>query len=490
MMKSPIEKSNSTILVSIFHTNDMHGRLDDMARLSTVARKLREEAQAEGCKIFFWDAGDAADRRVPFCSATKGAAFPLVLNAMGYSLQAMGNAISVTYGPQFMADVAARAQYPILAANCRDGDGPVLAGMKEVEMIPLTNKVVLGVIGLTAPWEKENFYGHFGLQIPDFRMIARRLVAQLQAEGATVIIILSHLGLNDDCRLADEVSGIDLIIGGHSHTKLVNGELRNGVLIAQTGALAKAIGRVDLSIDADSGRVVSRQAQVIDIPEDTPADPAVLAAIAAAEEEAREIMAQPVGELAGDFDQDYFRECGIGNLAADTLRERMKADLAILIGGLFHGALEAGKLTLGKLDAACFTTANPWLSEVRGDQIVAALERGLDPALTQIMHGSMRGAPVGIPQISGLTVYYDSRAVEAPRIQRVLVQGQPIEAVRLYRVAHTDAETMEEIGYLLIAPEQTIEQEVPTILREAMADYIREHSPVPVPQGNRWIAVP
>jgi 2',3'-cyclic-nucleotide 2'-phosphodiesterase (5'-nucleotidase family) len=487
MKQSPIERSNPPIQVSIFHTNDMHGRLDDMARLSTVARKLREEAQAEGRKTFLWDAGDAADRRVPFCSATKGAAFPLVMNAMGYSLQAMGNAISVTYGPQFMTDVAARAQYPILAANFRDGDGPVIAGMKEVELIPLTNRVVIGVIGLTA--SAENFYALFGLHIPDFRSITRRLVAQLQAEGATVIVVLSHLGLKNDTHLADEVSGIDLIIGGHSHDKLPNGELRNGVLIAQTGALAKAIGRVDLCIDADSGRLVSRQAQVIDIPEDTPADPAVLTAIAAAEEEAREIMAQLVGELAGDFDQDYFHECGIGDLAADTLRERMKADIAILTGGLFHGPLAAGKLTLGKLDAACFTTANPWLSEMRGDQIVAALERGLDPAVTQIKHGSMRGAPVGIPQISGLTVYYDSHTVEAQRIQRVLVQGQPIEADRLYRVAHTDAETMEEIGYLLIAPEQTIEQEVPTILREAMADYIREHSPVPVPQGNRWIAV-
>jgi 2',3'-cyclic-nucleotide 2'-phosphodiesterase (5'-nucleotidase family) len=109
--------ASSIIQVSIFHTNDMHGRLDDMARLSSYVKLTRQEAVSNGIITYLWDAGDAADRRVPFCGATKGAAFPPILNAMGYTLQAMGNAISVTYGPQFMTNVAARADFPILAAN-------------------------------------------------------------------------------------------------------------------------------------------------------------------------------------------------------------------------------------------------------------------------------------------------------------------------------------------------------------------------------------
>ena len=80
---------DKAINITIFHTNDMHGRLEEIARLSHLARCLREEAQAEGRKVFFWDAGDAADRRVQICSITKGAAFSQILNAMGYSLQTM-----------------------------------------------------------------------------------------------------------------------------------------------------------------------------------------------------------------------------------------------------------------------------------------------------------------------------------------------------------------------------------------------------------------
>lgn len=486
-MTSQIGRANELIHISIFHTNDMHGRLDAIARLSTYARKLREDAQEEGRAVFFWDAGDAADRRIQICSVTKGSAFPPILNSMGYTLQAMGNAISLTYGPQSMAEVAARSEFPILAANCRDGDGPLVEGLKEIELISLTNGMLMGVIGLTAPWG--NFYELFGLRFPDFCEVTQRLVSQLKADGASLIVVLSHLGLEDDRSLADEINGIDLIIGGHSHDRLTNGEVRNGVLIAQAGEYAKAIGRVDLTLDPDAGWKISCTANVLDVPDDVPPDQAVLTAISAAEEEVEEFMAQPIGDLAASLDHEYFRESDVGNLAADALRARMSAEIAMVSSGQFHHALEAGILTLGQLDAACFSTANPWLSEVRGDQILEALERGLDPSITKIEPSSYRGAPIGIPQISGMLVEYDSNALGEPRVRRAVIQGQIVEPNRLYRLAHTDAETMPEVGYLELDDGQTIEQEVPTILREVIADYVRLHSPFPLPQRGRWISI-
>jgi 2',3'-cyclic-nucleotide 2'-phosphodiesterase (5'-nucleotidase family) len=385
-----------------------------------------------------------------------------------------------------MAAVAARSEFPILAANCRDGDGPLVEGLKEIELISLTNEMLIGVIGLTAPWG--NFYELFGLRFPDFCEVTQRLVSQLKADGASLVVVLSHLGLEDDRRLADEITGIDLIIGGHSHDRLTNGEVRNGVLIAQAGEYAEAIGRVDLTLDPHAGRKISSTANVLDVPDDLPLDQAVLTAISAAEEEVEEFMAQPIGDLAASLDHDYFRESDVGNLAADALRARMSAEIAMVSSGQFRHALEAGVLTLGQLDAACFSTANPWLSEVRGGQILEALERGLDPSITQAKPPSYRGAPIGIPQISGMLVEYDSNALGEPRVRRAIIQGQIVEPNRLYRLAHTDAETMSEIGYLELDDGQTIEQEVPTILREVIADYVRLHSPLHVPQRGRWIS--
>jgi 5'-nucleotidase len=166
------------LAVTIFHTNDMHARLEAMARLSSCARKMRNEAIAQDRLVFFWDAGDAADRRSRLCSITKGAGFSSILNAMGYGLQTMGNAIALPYGPQAMANVARRAHFPILAANCRDGRSPLPEGLKEIKIITLPYDLRMGVIGLTAPWG--GLYEIFGLHFPDTNTIAQDLIVDLK----------------------------------------------------------------------------------------------------------------------------------------------------------------------------------------------------------------------------------------------------------------------------------------------------------------------
>lgn len=472
--------------LSIFHTNDMHGRLDAMARLSTFARRLRAEAEAEGQTVFFWDAGDAADRRVRLVSVTKGAAFAPILNAMGYTLQTMGNDIALTYGPQAMAAVAARSNFPILAANCRDGAAPLPQGLHEYALIPLPNGRTMGVIGLTSPWN--GMYEVFGLHFPDFFDVARNLVAKLSSQNVAPIILLSHLGLREDRQLAETVAGIDAIIGAHSHSLLPNGEIHNGVLIAQTGEYAKALGRVTLTLDA-AGRVVNRAAQVFEVASDESPDPAILAAIRDAEREVAELMAQPIGEASAAFNVGYAHECAIGNLTADALREYMRGQVAMVTSGLFHQGLREGTITFGDLDAACFSTANPYLTVVTGAQIVAALERGLDPALAELRHHSFRGTPVGIPQISGMTVEYDPAAAVGARVKRVFVNDKVLDMNQHYRLAHTDAETIPDVGCLVLERGKETQSEVPTIVREVMEAYIRRHSPVS-PEMGRWRSVP
>ncbi|OGO21124.1 MAG: hypothetical protein A2Z14_15285, partial [Chloroflexi bacterium RBG_16_48_8] len=452
--------------ITLFHTNDMHARLDAMAQLSSFGRKLRKEAEARGRLTFFWDAGDAADRHSRLCSITKGAGFSSILNAMGYSLQTMGNDIALPYGPQAMADVARRANFPILAANCRDGRSPLPEGLQEKIIIPLLHHVQMGVIGLTTPWN--GLYEVFGLHFPDFCAITQELINELNTAKAAPIIILSHLGLHDDHRLANEVSGMDLIIGGHSHHLLPEGEEVNGVLITQAGDFAKAIGRVDLVIHPQDGKLISRKASVLMVPEDEKPDPAMTEAIAALEHEVDLLMSQPIGIVEAALDLDHYHECDMGNLTADALRLRLKADAAVISSGLFHKGLPQGTVTLGDLDAACFSSANPCLTSFRGTQIKQALELGLDPAFNQHLHHSFRGTPIGIPQVSGMVIQFDPNAEIGNRVKNVFIQGEPFSLDRVYPIAHTDAETMPEVGYFQVDEGQQTQYEVPTIVREAI----------------------
>lgn len=470
--------------ISIFHTNDMHGRLEAMARLSHFSRRLRTQAENSGHKVLFWDAGDAADRRIQISSITKGAAFMMVMNAMDYQLQTMGNAIALPYGPQALEAVAERANFPILAANFRDTQGPLLPGVKEYVIQTLPGGFQYGVIGLTAPWG--DIYQVFDLHLPDFIEVAKTLVKKIRRSGVNIVIVLSHLGLEDDRRLANEVKGIDLIIGAHSHHLLHTGEYRNGALITQAGEYAQHLGRVDLSIDQTSGQIRDCQARVLAIPIDEPPDPLVLEAIQFAEQETQQVMAEPIGQLQAAMDVDHYAECEIGNLAADILRVRLNADIGMVASGQFHHGLPAGEVTLGDLDKACFSSANPCLTIVSGAQISAALERGLNPEFYKHMLHSFRGSPVGIPQISGIQVWYDPNQEFGSRVGQVLVGNETLQHDRTYRLAHTDAETMGEWGYLELTENQPSDHEVPTILREAIAEYLSQNSPVPAPDLERY----
>ncbi len=471
--------------VAIFHTNDMHGRMEAMARLSSFARRLRAEAEAAGQIVFFWDAGDAADRRYELCSATKGAAFQPVLAAMGYTLQTLGNDLALTYGPQVIAELARRGGFPILAANLRNGDGPLVAGVRAQVMAPLADGLRMGVFGMTAPWG--GAYEGFGLFMPDFLALARRIVDDFKADGVAPIIFLSHLGLPDDRRIAEHIPEIDLIIGAHTHDLLPAGEVVNGVLIVQAGDFARYLGRVDLEIDPASGRVIGRSACVLPAPEDEPPDPLVLDAIAAGEQEAAALLSQPVGEMIQALDLDHQAECSMGNFAADALREHMNAEAALLCSGNLRAGLPAGLITQREINAASISTANPFLTQVSGAQILAALERSLDPAMTTPLAHGLRGTPWGILQISGMRVEFDPSRPLGERVLAVSVGSEPLDPGRTYGLAHTDAETSSEHCFLAVDPDQPSTHDIPTIVPEVLAGYVRRHSPAPAPALGRWI---
>lgn len=476
--------ARGTISVTILHTNDMHADLPAMSRLSAFLRGYRAELLAEGRRVFYFDAGDAADRRVRWISATKGAAFPRVLAAMGCDLQTLGNGISVTYGLQAASDMAARADFPILAVNFFRNGQPLVAGFLPSITFALNDQVSLKVSG-QAPYSP-HIYALFGVDVPHFVECAREWARKLAGQPGPLVMV-NHLGLREDREVAAAVPEVDVIIGGHSHSLLPDGEFVGGVLIAQAGQYAQYLGRVDLEIDAQTGVVLSKKARLMGIPADQAADPLVEAAIGQAEEEARQVLARPIARLPEALEADFFAESALGNYAADALRRRMNAEIGLLASGLLQKGLPAGLLTLGRLDEACFTTANPMLSLLSGRQVREGLEKGLKEENARAYHKSYRGSPVGIPQVSGLRVLWDPAAPDGNKIREVWVGENPLEEDRQYRVAHTDAECEGAGAFLTMEEGQVLRTEVPTILREVLEEDLKRGIPSLNELQGRWI---
>jgi 2',3'-cyclic-nucleotide 2'-phosphodiesterase (5'-nucleotidase family) len=476
--------ARGTLSVTILHTNDMHADLPAMSRLSAFLRQLRAELQAEGRRVFYFDAGDAADRRVQWISATKGAAFPQVLAAMGCDLQTLGNGISVTYGLQAASAMADRADFPILAANFFQDGEPLVPGFIPFQVFELNDQVSLKVSG-QAPYAPR-IYSLFGLSLDHYVDCAREWAQRLDGLPGPLVMV-NHLGLREDHEVASGVPEIDVIIGGHSHSMLPEGEFAGDVLIAQAGQYAGYLGRVDLEVDAHTGKVLSKTARLAGIPADQEPDPLVEAAIARAEEEARQVLAQPVVRLPEALEANFFAESALGNFAADALRRRMDAEIGLVASGLLHKGLPAGVLTLGQLNEACFTTANPMLSLLSGQQVLEGLEKGLKEENAHAYYKSYRGSPVGIPQVSGLRVICNADAPDGKKIKELWVGENPVDVGRLYRVAHTDAECEGGGAFLEIEESQVLRTEVPTILREVLEEDLRRGIPRLSDLRGRWV---
>jgi 2',3'-cyclic-nucleotide 2'-phosphodiesterase (5'-nucleotidase family) len=193
------------------------------------------------------------------------------------------------------------------------------------------------------------------------------------------------------------------------------------------------------------------------------------------EAEIESFLDEIVGELAEPLNFTTERECGVANLMADMLRERMEADVAVITASVaFTGPLPAGPLRRETLWDVCSSSANPGIATMTGGQLEAVVARGLDPELAKDSPQAFRGLARGLVHLSGAYMHNG----------QLLVGNQPIEAEREYRVAGSDWELEPYGGYIDPSWRLRPRYEAQTILREALEPYIATHSPIHVPMGR------
>ena len=388
--------------LTILHTNDVHGRVQQLARIATLAKQIRREVAAQGGYCALWDAGDVEDPTLFESSMTKGSAAMSILRSAGYELEALGNASIIRYGPQCVPALADNFGQPLLCANMLDTRSQLIAGLAPYS-IQTFGDVTLGIIGLTDPMR---FYPIFGLKPLEPTQVLPQLIVEVRSHGAQTIVLLSHLSSKRDQTVAEQVDGLDLIIGAHDHVELYPPLTVGQTLIAQAGDLGRWLGRLDLEIDSATGRIVNHRGKLLPISEDIPTDPAVEAAYQAEREKVQQMTRRVIGELHDPIDLAYDRECAAGNLLADALRERLQAEIGLVLAGQWTAGLRVGPLTLGTLVNANHSAANPAKARLTGRQIVEFLEEGFKPDNMARMPKPLRGAPGGLQHVSGLKVQY------------------------------------------------------------------------------------
>lgn len=277
----------------ILHTNDHHGNLEPLrvngqtmggiVRRKTLVDALRAESGARGQPVLLLDAGDVF-QGTPYFQQFLGQADLHFYNALGYDAMAIGNH-EFDRGDQALSSFIGGARFPVLSANISAAVPSPLAG----QIIPWTiverGGQRIGIFGLTTIHTSWLSAPGPGVRIGDPLASAERAVRELEAEGVTMIIALAHLGLKDELQVLQQVSGIDIMIGGHSHTRL-GGDSQIGpyplIVTRPNGSQAAygtawehglLLGDMEVNLDAQ-GNLIQATGQARPVDESIVPDPA------------------------------------------------------------------------------------------------------------------------------------------------------------------------------------------------------------------------
>jgi 5'-nucleotidase len=436
---------------------NLDGTLGGLPKAATVITQLRS---AEPDNTLFLHAGDLFSGDVYF-NATFGSYEMRLLASLGLDAMAVGNhelwmppvVLAAAYQAAFAPDALGQAPTPfaILGANLvRDPALPFVAP----SLIRPIGGVKVAVLGVVTPFDlPEQANARFlGGESPPLGMLnfVGSEVGKLRAEGAQVVILLSHLGAPLDRAIAAHVPGVNAIIGGHDHAEIA--EMVNGVPIVHAGAYYRDVGRVRLSIGPSGVTVLSQELVPVDAA--VPRLPPIAAAVRQVQDYVRLVFAPyldeaghglwfrtPIATATADVtktaDDGAKRDTGLGDLVTDAMRWWTGTDVAFTANGQTPQGIAAGPILSEDLfrvvglgfDRTTHFGGRLVTFSITGAEIWKALETTIAYALQDDDYGI---------QVSGMSYVYDARLPAGHRLLSVRIGNKPLSPTGEYSATVND----------------------------------------------------
>ncbi len=443
--------------LTILHMNDFHSRhepvdaaalacepgkptcLGGAAHLATALARARRSAEADGRAVLLLDAGDQFQGSL-FYTAWHGEVELAVMHALGTEAMAVGNH-EFDNGPGTLARFVRAAGFPVLSANVDASADPDLAGLLLPWTLLRKDGLAIGVVGLTT---RETPVGsspgpHVRFADPGPALAAA--AAGARAAGARFVVALSHLGVDEDRVLAEQVAGVDVFVGGHSHTLLSDSEpgaagpahqrVAGRALVAQAACFGRYVGRLDLDLAAD-GTLVAWGGDCRHVGLDLPPDPKVAAIVASYAGRLDGVRRQLAGRTAAALPNTGCRtgECAFGDFVADAmLASAHGAEVALMNAGGLRTGLPGGMVTLGDVMGALPFGNTVATLTLTGADLRAALANGFS-----------RVGKGAFPQVAGMRIGWRPGADPVLSVETRQADGSfaPLEPSRRYLVVTND----------------------------------------------------
>ena len=399
--------------IVIFHSNDIHGKIDNFAKVAAIIESERKNCE----NVYYFSAGDNFTGN-PVIDQYDPPGEPVLelYNRLGLDLLYPGNH-EFDYGLENLKKFAARARFPLVSANIEALPGS-FPQLRPSVLLKTRNGLKIAVFGLIQIEAGNGLPSTHPDKVKGLRFsepLAKALEMKKLRAGSNVLIGLTHIGYDQDLLLARQIPEIDVIIGGHSHTRVDPAENVNGVLIAQAGSDNKFLGRVELQIRG--GRVVEKKGVLIDLSEPMAEDAVVKGMIARFNQNPAfaKVIAEAPLEITG--------KDALGSLMTDAMRQAHGLDIAFQNGGGIRLNRLPAKITIKDI-----YTLDPFGNQVVQFAMTAAEIRGL------IESSFKKGDELDL-QVSGIS--YVVRSDSARQIKEILLRdagGTPLAEDKKFQV--------------------------------------------------------
>lgn len=453
----------------ILHTNDLHSHFENWPKIRRFMLGTRAAEQAEGANVLAFDDGDAMDRSVPLTEATDGQINIQLLNEVGYDAVTIGNNEGVGNPHQVLEHLYDHANFPVALANLFEPDGTRPSWAKPVVMKQTAAGTRIAIVGFTAPFFLT--YQPNGWQVKTVADVFPAILKKLEGTY-DVLIVLSHLGIEADRHLAQQYPEIDVVIGGHTHHLLAEGELHGTTLLTAAEKYGHYVGKITLTLD-DDHKILTRRAETFQtaLLQGAAADPREIQGY-----ESKGIALlkqQKVARLPKHLAIQYDRPSPLLDFGLAAVADAAKTDAAILNAGLFLTPLGAGVVTQADL-LTCLPHPMHLLKVTLSGKELWRLIMEMEKNRMFLRHFHMigmsfRGKIFGDIGYRGISVDREKRTV--------LWHGEPLVPERQYTFATVD-------NFLFIPFFPTIEimgsNELlfPKLLRQVVGDYMAKDFPL------------
>lgn len=449
--------------IRILHTNDLHSHFEHFPKIGRFLKKAQADQSVD--EVYTFDAGDFMDRSHPLTDATEGQANIKMMNSFHYTAGTIGNNEGISNPHWVLEHLFDHVEYPIVLANLREEDDSMPKWAKDYQILTTKQGTRIALVGLTAAYPMTYGPNHWHIKMLGNTM--DRVLPEIEGKY-DVLILITHVGLRMDRWLAKHYPQIDLIIGGHSHDLIKNGEQVNNVWITQTGKWGNYVGDVHMELEDHQVKKIVAQTHPTAAMTEMPKDEVTINSYL---EKGKAILEQHrVANLPEKFADD--KEAAI-QVSLDAIADFAGTDLAMLSSGLFLTPFKEGIVTKYDLQKALPHPMHIVRSTLKGSdlwRLVMEIEKNrhyLDHFPLKGM--SFRGKIFG-------QMYYKGIKVDMPH-RIVYINGKEINPEQDYQIAGLD-------HYVLVPFFPTLaivgENEFlfPQFLREVIGDYLHSKYPV------------